>query len=89
MRSVTTFTPYYNEDVTYSLAQLQKATASDDPLEDANLDLLHLLRAIFADANIDEAVARRPDLLAFIRQGPHDRIDLDESVAELLQSFGA
>ena len=42
-----------------------------------------------SDANIDEAVARRPDLLAFIRQGPHDRIDLDESVAELLQSFGA
>lgn len=42
-----------------------------------------------SDANIDEAVARRPDLLAFIRQGPHDRIDLDESVAELLQGFGA
>jgi flagellum-specific ATP synthase len=41
-----------------------------------------------SDANIDEAVARRPDLLAFIRQGPHERIDLDESVAELLQSFG-
>ena len=42
-----------------------------------------------SDANIDEAVARRPDLLAFIRQGPHDRIDLDDSVAQLLQSFGA
>lgn len=41
-----------------------------------------------SDANIDEAVARRPDLLNFIRQGPHDRIELDESVAELLQSFG-
>ncbi|GGB52342.1 FliI/YscN family ATPase [Blastomonas aquatica] len=42
-----------------------------------------------SDANIDEAVARRPDLLAFIRQAPHDRIDLDASVAELMDGFGA
>lgn len=41
------------------------------------------------DANIDEAVARRPDLLDFIRQAPHDRVDLDTSVAELMQGFGA
>lgn len=41
------------------------------------------------DANIDEAVARRPDLLAFIRQAPHDRVDLDTSVADLMQGFGA
>lgn len=42
-----------------------------------------------SDANIDEAVARRPDLLDFIRQGPHDRVDLDASVAELMEGFGA
>jgi flagellum-specific ATP synthase len=41
------------------------------------------------DANIDEAVARRPDLLDFIRQEPHDRVDLETSVADLLQGFGA
>ncbi|MDM7955983.1 FliI/YscN family ATPase [Blastomonas sp.] len=41
------------------------------------------------DANIDEAVARRPDLLDFIRQEPQDRVDLDASVADLLQGFGA
>ncbi|MDM7967851.1 FliI/YscN family ATPase [Blastomonas fulva] len=41
------------------------------------------------DANIDEAVARRPDLLDFIRQAPHDRVDLDASVADLMQGFGA
>ncbi|MFN3472940.1 MAG: FliI/YscN family ATPase [Blastomonas sp.] len=41
------------------------------------------------DANIDEAVARRPDLLDFIRQGPHDRVDLDDSVAALMEGFGA
>jgi flagellum-specific ATP synthase len=41
------------------------------------------------DANIDEAVARRPDLLDFIRQAPHDRVDLDASVADLIQGFGA
>ena len=41
------------------------------------------------DANIDEAVARRPDLLDFIRQEPHDRVDLDESVAALMEGFGA
>ncbi len=41
------------------------------------------------DANIDEAVARRPDLLDFIRQAPHDRVDLDASVDELMQGFGA
>ena len=40
------------------------------------------------DANIDEAVARRPDLLDFIRQAPHDRIELEASVAELMQGFG-
>ena len=42
-----------------------------------------------SDANIDEAVARRPDLLDFIRQAPHDRVDLDVSVEELMQGFGA
>ncbi|MFN3819135.1 FliI/YscN family ATPase [Blastomonas sp.] len=42
-----------------------------------------------SDANIDEAVARRPDLLDFIRQAPHDRIDIDASVADLMQGFGA
>ncbi|ASR50716.1 FliI/YscN family ATPase [Blastomonas fulva] len=41
------------------------------------------------DANIDEAVARRPDLLDYIRQAPHDRVDLDASVADLMQGFGA
>ncbi|WP_439484788.1 FliI/YscN family ATPase [Blastomonas fulva] len=41
------------------------------------------------DSNIDEAVARRPDLLDFIRQAPHDRVDLDASVADLMQGFGA
>jgi flagellum-specific ATP synthase len=41
------------------------------------------------DANIDEAVARRPDLLDFIRQEPHDRVDLDDSVAALMEGFGA
>lgn len=35
------------------------------------------------DALIDEAIERRPELLAFLRQGPHERVGFDESVAAL------
>ena len=49
MRSLTSFTPYYAEDVTYALEELH------GELND-NVDLLHLLQSIFPDeyANLTE-----------------------------------
>jgi flagellum-specific ATP synthase len=41
-----------------------------------------------ADPVIDEAIVRRPDLLAFLRQAPGERIGFDESVAALAEAFG-
>lgn len=40
------------------------------------------------DAVIDEAVARRPDILEFLRQSTKSRCDFDDSVAMLLAEFG-
>ena len=42
MRSLTSFTPYFAEDVTYALEELH------GELND-NVDLLHLLQSIFPD----------------------------------------
>ena len=49
MRSLTSFTPYFAEDVTYALEELH------GELND-NVDLLHLLQSIFPDeyANFTE-----------------------------------
>lgn len=40
------------------------------------------------DPMIDEAIARRPDLLAFIRQTPKERVAFADSVAALVEAFG-
>ncbi|MEZ5709272.1 MAG: FliI/YscN family ATPase [Blastomonas sp.] len=42
-----------------------------------------------SDPNIDEAVARRAELLDFVRQSPHDHVPLADSIAALVQGFGA
>jgi flagellum-specific ATP synthase len=42
-----------------------------------------------SDATIDEAIARRAEVLAFLKQKPRDRIDLAHSSAELIERFGA
>jgi len=42
-----------------------------------------------SDANIDEAVARRPELLDFVRQAPTAHVALADSVAALKSGFGA
>ena len=49
LKSLTSFTPHYAEDVTYSIAALQ--TQQDD-----NVDLLHLLQSLFSQdwANFTE-----------------------------------
>ena len=41
------------------------------------------------DAVIDEAIARRPEILAFLKQAATERVGLDESVAALVEAFGA
>jgi flagellum-specific ATP synthase len=41
------------------------------------------------DAVIDEAIARRPEILAFLKQGATERIGFEESVAGLVEAFGA
>ncbi|HEY9552516.1 FliI/YscN family ATPase [Allosphingosinicella sp.] len=41
------------------------------------------------DPMIDEAIARRPDLLAFIRQTPKERVAFADSVAALVEAFGS
>ena len=41
------------------------------------------------DAVIDEAIARRPEILSFLRQGQTERVGFDESVAALTEAFGA
>lgn len=41
------------------------------------------------DPIIDEAIARRPDLLAFLRQTPKDRVSYAESVKALIEAFGS
>ena len=39
------------------------------------------------DAVLDQAVARYPDLLGYLRQTPEDRIDLPRARAELIEAF--
>jgi flagellum-specific ATP synthase len=41
------------------------------------------------DPVIDEAIARRPELLAFLKQGASERVGFEESVAGLVEAFGA
>lgn len=41
-----------------------------------------------SDPQIDEAIARHADILAFLRQGQKERVAFDESVAPLIGSFG-
>ena len=41
------------------------------------------------DPLIDEAIARRPDLLAFLKQAPGDRLGFGDSCCDLIESFGA
>lgn len=41
------------------------------------------------DPVIDEAVARRQEVLDFLRQDVKSRIDLDSSAAALVAEFGA
>lgn len=40
-----------------------------------------------SDPLIDEAIARRPQLLNFLRQAPGERVGLDESVASLVEAM--
>lgn len=40
------------------------------------------------DEAIDEAIARRPDMLEFIRQSTHAYVSLPESIADLIAGFG-
>jgi flagellum-specific ATP synthase len=40
------------------------------------------------DATIDEAMARRPEMLALIRQAPAERHDFAQSVEALVKGFG-
>jgi flagellum-specific ATP synthase len=41
------------------------------------------------DPVIDEAIMRRPEILAFLKQGSTERVDFDSSVAALIEAFGA
>lgn len=41
------------------------------------------------DPVIDEAIARRPEILAFLKQSATERVGLDDSVAALVEAFGA
>nr|WP_295371474.1 FliI/YscN family ATPase [uncultured Sphingosinicella sp.] len=41
------------------------------------------------DAVIDEAILRRPEILAFLKQGASERIDYGTSVAALIGAYGA
>ena len=41
------------------------------------------------DPVIDEAIARRPEILAFLKQSATERVGLDDSVAALIEAFGA
>jgi len=45
--------------------------------------------AVGSDALIDEAIARRPELLDFLRQAPGERVGFDESVALLCGMMGS
>jgi flagellum-specific ATP synthase len=40
------------------------------------------------DPLIDEAITRRPDLLAFLKQAPSDRLGFGDSCCALIESFG-
>jgi flagellum-specific ATP synthase len=40
------------------------------------------------DPLIDEAIVRRPDILAFLRQSPGERVGAGESIAALIEAFG-
>ena len=40
------------------------------------------------DPVIDEAIVRRPDILDFLRQGPGERFDFEDSRAALIEAFG-
>lgn len=39
------------------------------------------------DPDLDEAIARRPEILAFLRQRPDERVGIAESVEALMQGF--
>jgi len=41
-----------------------------------------------SDADLDEAIARKPEILAFLSQAPDERVGLDASVAALIEGFG-
>jgi flagellum-specific ATP synthase len=41
------------------------------------------------DPVIDEAIMRRPEILAFLKQGSTERVDFEASVAALIEAFGA
>jgi flagellum-specific ATP synthase len=41
------------------------------------------------DPVIDEAIMRRPEILAFLKQGSLERVDFETSVAALIEAFGA
>ncbi len=41
------------------------------------------------DPVIDEAIARRPEILGFLKQAAGERVGFDESVAGLIEAFGA
>ena len=43
--------------------------------------------AVGSDPQIDEAIVRRPQLLDFLKQAPGERVDLEESVAALIQAM--
>jgi len=41
-----------------------------------------------SDALIDEAIVRRPEILAFLKQAPNERVGFDDSVAILNAMMG-
>ncbi|MBB5686451.1 FliI/YscN family ATPase [Sphingobium boeckii] len=55
--------------------------------ENRDLILMGAYRA-GSDPAIDEAIERRPELLAFIRQGQKDSIGFNDSRADLMEGFG-
>ncbi|HEY0271383.1 MAG TPA: flagellum-specific ATP synthase FliI, partial [Sphingomonas sp.] len=42
-----------------------------------------------SDPVLDEAIARRAEILAFLKQKPNERVDLAHSSAELIERFGS
>lgn len=39
------------------------------------------------DPNLDEAIARRPEIHAFLSQRPNDRVSIEDSIEALMQAF--